>query len=173
MNIGIVSDNIVEAFVSFWNSDFFYFIKILIAIYVIVLFVDIVLLLIVRGLGKDIEIAVKGTTMPLTSKKKMKKRWEKIEKRLNTNNLSQYKVAILEADNLVNEILIKIGYKGNNMMERLKNVDKNQIEEIDNLINSHQIRNKIIYDKNFIIEKEYAHKIIIPYRNFMEEFDII
>ncbi len=168
-----VINQIIMSFNSFLDSGFFAFIKFLIAIYVIVLFVDLILLLVVRGLGGDLEKTIKGTTMPIASRKRMRKMWDKIEERLETGSLSQYKVAILEADNLVDEILLKIGYQGNNMGERLENVDSKQIEEFDDLKKAHQIRNKIIYDKNFVINKQEAQKAINPYREFLENFEII
>jgi len=168
-----VINQVIMSFNSFLNSGFFVFVKFLIAIYVIVLFIDLILLLIVRGLSGDIQKTIKGTKMPIASQKRMRKMWDKIEKRLLTENFAQYKVAILEADNLVDEILLKIGYKGNNMVERLKDADSQQIEEVDDILKSHQIRNKIIQDKNFIINKKEAEQAIKPYRSFLENFEII
>lgn len=173
MDIEIIASNVAEVFNSFLNSGFFIFVKILIAIYVIVLFIDLILLLVVHGLGEDLQKTIKGTTMPIASQKRMRKMWNKIEERLETGSLSQYKVAILEADNLVDEILLKIGYQGSNMGERLEKIDSKQVEEFNDLKKAHQIRNKIIYDKNFVINKQEAKKAIIPYREFLEDFEII
>ena len=173
MDIATIITIIGSGFNSFMNSAFFAFIKFLIGFYVIVLFVDLILLLIVRGLSGDLEKTIKGTTMPIASRKRMRKIWDKIEERIKTNSLAQYKVAILEADSLVDEILLKIGYQGDNMGERLENVDSKQIDEFDELKKAHQVRNKIIYDKNFVVNKEKAEKTIRPYRDFLENFEII
>ena len=172
-SIIIVINQIIVAFNSFLESGFFIFVKFLIAVYVIVLFIDLILLLIIRGIGGDLQKTIKGTAMPLTSQKKMKKVWENIEKRLKNDSLSEYKLAILEADKLVDEVLLKIGYEGSNMTERLENANSKQIEELDELIKSHQIRNKIINDKNFVLDGQKAKKIIKPYHDFLEDFEII
>ncbi len=159
--------------VSFWNSGFFAFIKFLIGVYVIVLFLDIVLLLMVRGLSGDIQKTIKGTDMPLTSRKKMRKIWSKIERRLETDDPSQFKLAVLEADNLADEIMIKIGYAGKNMSERLEELKRQNVDNFDDLTEAHQIRNKIIRDKNFVLIKQDAQKILQSYRKFLEDFEII
>lgn len=158
---------------SFLNSGFFFFVKFILAIYVIVLFVDMVLLLTLRGLGGDIKNTLKGANMPLVSKKKIQKQWDSIESRLRIENEQQDKLAILEADKLVDQILFDIGYKGSNMKERLESADSNQIEELDSLIEAHEIRNKIINDSNFHLNKEEVKRVMNIYREFLENLEII
>jgi hypothetical protein len=96
-----------------------------------------------------------------------------IENRLNFNTDEQNKAAILEADKLVDEILFSIGYKGSNMRERLDNADSCQIEEIELLIEAHEVRNKIIYDSKFNLEKDDVTRIMNIYRDFMDNLGII
>ncbi|MGW8185187.1 MAG: hypothetical protein ACWGHO_03720 [Candidatus Moraniibacteriota bacterium] len=162
-----------QMFNVFLNSGFFWFVKFILAIYVSVLFIDIVLLLVLRGVGVDIRDTIKGSQMPLTSKKKIQKRWQEIENRLKLEDNMQNKIAILEADKLVDEILLNIGYKGSNMKERLDKANANQIEEIDNLIEAHDIRNKIIYDNNFYLDNEESQRVIRLYREFLDNLEII
>lgn len=158
---------------AFFNSGFFWFVKFFLAIYVSVLFIDMVLLLTVRGLGGDIRNTLKGAQMPLASKKKIQKRWAEIENRLLFGNDQQNKIAILEADKLVDEILFNIGYKGNNMKERLESVNANEIEELDTLTEAHAIRNKIIHEDGFQLDSQEAHRVIGLYREFLDDLEII
>ena len=162
-----------QMFNVFLNSGFFWFVKFILAIYVSVLFIDIVLLLVLRGVGVDIRDTIKGAQMPLTSKKKIQKRWQEIESRLKLENNMQNKIAILEADKLVDEVLLNIGYKGSNMKERLDKANANQIEEIDNLIEAHDIRNKIIYNDKFYLDNEESQRVIRLYREFLDNLEII
>jgi hypothetical protein len=164
---------IIQIVNSFLNSGFLWFVKFILAIYVSVLFIDIVLLLVLRGIGVDIRDTIKGSQMPLASKKKIQKRWQGIEDRLKLENNMQNKIAILEADKLVDEILLNIGYAGNNMKERLEKANANQIEEIDNLIEAHDIRNKIIYNDNFYLDNEESQRVIRLYREFLDNLEII
>jgi hypothetical protein len=112
----------------FQNSFLFAALRAFLFVYVLVLFVDIVLLLSQRGLSGDLRATLRGTDRPLISRNKMIVRWEKIRERLESGNSSQYKVAILEAEALAEEILTGIGWKGGNMEERLVNITDAQLE---------------------------------------------
>lgn len=175
MEIDITSivATIMQMVSGFLNSGFFWFVKFFLAIYVSVLFIDIVLLLIVRGLGGDIRNTLKGAQMPLASKKQIQKKWSEIETRIKLGDGLQNKVAILEADKLVDEVLFNIGYKGNNMKERLDSANATQIEEIDNLIEAHAIRNRIIQEDNFNIDNQESERVMGLYREFLDNLEII
>ena len=166
----LVASNLFNGFL---GSGFFWFVKFILAIYVTVLFVDMVLLLVLRGLGGDLRDTLKGAQMPISSKKKIKKKWSQIEERLKTKNQSQFKIAILEADSLADEMLFNIGYGGKNMKERLDAADANQVEEIDNLREGHEIRNRVIFDDNFVIGEEETLRVIGLYREFLENLEVI
>jgi hypothetical protein len=162
---------ITEAFINFYNSAFFAFIKFLLSIYAIVLILDLAMIVILRGAGKDYRISKLGINIP--SKKKNIKRWQKIKKRLESGNVSQYKVAILEADKMVDEILDLIGHKGENMPHKLSQVKPGQLENAEDLIRAHEIRNSIVKDKEFEVNRETAEEVIKIYEEFLKHFDLI
>jgi hypothetical protein len=164
---------IFRFFVSFQDSTFFTVIKFILAVYATVLFVDIILLLFLRGLGKDFRKMIRGADLPPLTKDKFQLRWDKIVKRLTSTNQSQYKAAILEADNLTDEMLKKIGYSGKDMSERLENANSNQIENLEELKKTHQLRNRIVYEENFSIDLETAKKTIAEYEKFLKFIDIL
>jgi len=159
--------------ISFYQSPSFLVIKFLLGIYVSVLFVDIVLILILKGLGRDVRTMLKGMDMPAVSKGKMQKEWQKIRDRLESGNPSQYKVAILEADIIADKILFGIGYKGKNMTERLEKVKPGQLDNLEKLINVHQIRNRIIHEKDFAIDKKAAEENIEVYENLLRSLELL
>lgn len=163
----------VKYFMEFYNSSFASMIKILLGIYSIVLLVDIVLLLILRGMGSDIRTLLKGMDMPVAAKGKMTKRWQKIAKRLETGNASQYKIAILEADKFVDEILAGISHKGENMSERIEQMNPGQLENVEDLARVHRIRNEIIKDKDFMVDEKTARETVAVYEDVLKSFEFI
>ncbi|MDP1538726.1 MAG: hypothetical protein Q8M00_01715, partial [bacterium] len=52
--------------------------------------------------------------------KRIEKDWRKIIARLDTGLESEYKLAVIEADNMVNETLKRMGYGGESLGERLE-----------------------------------------------------
>lgn len=173
MDIVVIINSVTDVAKEFLDSKFFFVVKFFIAIYVTVLFVDLVLLLIVRGLGGNIRTAIKGTDMPTVSQKKMRKRWTNIESRMASNEDNQYKLAILEADRFADEVLSGIGYKGSNMIDKLDGVTDQQLSDAESLRKAHEIRNEVINDRNFFIDRENAQKTINVYKKFLENLEII
>ena len=106
--------DLVQAAFSVWSKAMLFLdhsftfsaLKFFLLVYVGVLLVDVVLLLILKGLSGDLQMALYGVERPLTSKSTLIKRWEAILARLNTDNPSQYKVAVLEADALTSSLPI-------------------------------------------------------------------
>ncbi len=167
---------IQQAILSFYNSNVFLAIKIIIGIYVTVLFVDIVLMLFQRGVTGDLLDTTLGLNMPkelATKKKKLKLKWEKIVKRLESENESEYKVAIIEADNLIDDLIARLGYSGNNMRERLENIVPGQIDNIEKIKEAHEVRNKVIQEEGLSISREEAKKVLDDFAELLRFFDVI
>lgn len=159
--------------VNVYNSRFFAIFKFLAGVYTMVLFVDLVLLLVLRGLGSDIRVGMKGADFPMQSKGKMAKKWAAIIKKLETEDGSQYKVAVLEADAMVDDILMRIGYNGESMTERLRDVTEAQIENVVALREAHEVRNKIIQDESFAIDFEESKRVLGIYEDYLKEVELL
>ena len=170
---GDSSSQIVDGIINFYHSSFFSGIKFLLVIYVTVLLVDIVLTLILKGLGADIRQSIKGIKMPTTSPRSMRKKWDKIKARLGSENISQYKVAILEADSVIDDIIAKIGYEGKNMTEKLDLIKPGQLENLEEIRNAHQIRNRIIHEADFHVDKKMAEETIGVYEKLLKHLELL
>lgn len=156
----------------FQHSFLFSALKSFLFIYVVVLTADLILLLWLRGLKSDLRETIYGTSRPLISKSNMIIRWEKILERLETGNSSQYKVAVLEAEALAEEILTGIGWKGANMEERLASVNDAQLESRQILLAAHQVRNAIIRQPEYQISRDDALSTLEKYKRFFDEMEL-
>lgn len=146
--------------------------KFFIFIYIVVLLVDIAILSYFHGFSDDLKKAVFGTDRPLTSRSKIIARWEKILARLESDNASHYKVAVLEADALADEMLSGIGYQGQTMGEKLESIADGQLETKHELIEAHSIRNRIIHEPDFALSHLDAEKCLAQYQKFFEEVEV-
>jgi hypothetical protein len=169
--------DIIDLATQFYNSFYFSVIKFFIGIYVIVLIVDLVLLLMQRSLGSDLRETILGINIPreLASKggkKKLVKKWSKIKLRLDTGEESQYKVAIIEADDLVDNLVMRMGYAGENMTDRLDGVPAGQLEHLEELKQAHEIRNRIIHEDRFILDKKTAEDTLALFEKFLDYFHV-
>lgn len=163
--------------VAFYNSTFFSIIKFILGIYAAVIFADIVLMSIQRGLSGDLRETLYGMNMPpeLTKKKgKLKKNWnKKIIEKLKSSRETDWKIAIIEADEIIDDLLDRLGYSGENMGERLKEVSSNQIENIDELRQAHEFKNRIVHEDDLELTKEKTEEIIGYYENFLKYFEVL
>jgi len=172
----IILNKIIHWGANFYHSSFFLFLKFLIGIYTLIVFYDIVLLIIQRGFGSNLRELRFGIDMPSEiagNKKKTKAQWENITKRLKSENESGYKVAIIEADKMIDELIEKLGYGGNNMGERLDNIPEGQLENLNEIREAHKIRNQIIHEDDFVIDKEMAKDIMDKYAEILRQFGVL
>lgn len=170
--------NVITALINFYNSDIFAVIKFLIGIYTVVLFVDVVLLLIQRGLSANIKEANLGMNIPRElvrkkSKDKLRRNWEKVKEKAETREQVQIKVAIIEADDLINDLIRRMAFPGVDTTERLAGINSGQIENIEDLKKAHSVRNRIVHDEKFIITKEQADETMSAYENFLKYHEVL
>jgi hypothetical protein len=160
----------------FYHSGTFLFIKILIGIYVAIVFIDIVLLIIQRGPGANWRQMRYGVDIPsefVTKKGQMQKLWDAIRKRLDSGNESEYKVAIIEADNIIDDLIKRMGYKGADMGERLAGIPEGQLAELAEIKEAHDIRNRIIHEEDFQVNKELAKEVLKKYEHLLHHFEVL
>jgi hypothetical protein len=173
MDTLLAFQNIIAALDIFWRESWFMaVIKFLALIYVLVLVANLVMMILLTDLRASIRENIKGTKRPVGNPAKYIKRWETILSRLSTNNPSQYKVAILEADIFAEEILDALGYHGANMKERLDNMSSYAIETKGDLVTGHAIRNRVIQEAHFEPTREEAEEALRYFSNFFREADI-
>ena len=112
---------------------------------------------------------------PSFSEKKRKKlkEWKKIKKLFERGASSDLKLAIIEADKLLDEVLSSLGFSQKTLKEKLDLLSKEEFPELDELKYAHFIRNKIVHQKDFSLSKKEAEVILSIYENFFRSLDLI
>ena len=95
--------------------------------------------------------------------KKIEKQWEKIRGRLDTGLESEYKLAVIEADNMTEDILKRMGYSGETLGERLKNLTVATLPNIEEIKAVHQVRNNIVHDPDYRLSLEETKNALEVY----------
>lgn len=176
MDAQILFVNLYLGIIKFYHSGFFLTVKIIAWIYTTVLFVDIILLLIQRGVSGNLRETLTGMNVPvaLTSKrKKTRKRWQEIKVKLATGNENDRKIAVIEADDFIGALVAGMDYAGNNFGERLDNIPEGQVANIEGMKEAHSVRNRIIHDERFVLSKEEAEGVLAQYEEFLKSFQVI
>jgi hypothetical protein len=100
-------------------------------------------------------------------------RWREIEGRMKSMQEAEYKLAIIEADRLFDDLLRRMMYRGKDMSERLKNINKDFLPSIDKVWEAHKIRNNLAHDSAFHIDYSGAKRVIEYYKQALQELSIL
>jgi hypothetical protein len=92
-------------------------------------------------------------------------RWKKIQKRAETGVESEYKLALIEADDFLNQMLDERGFKGENFEELVNDAGKIMLPNLEEILSAHETRNSIVYDPDFKIDLDQVKKILAVYES--------
>lgn len=107
------------------------------------------------------------------SRRRSLRAWKHILKKIHSKEELQWKLAIMEADKVLDEILKMAGYKGETMDDRLKLLTVAQLSNLEDIKNSHRIRQQISQNPDFKISQEEAVNIIKVYNQAFTELYLI
>ncbi len=98
-------------------------------------------------------------------------RWESVMKHMDSKNENDWKQAIMEADIILDDILTKMGYRGESVGEKLKRVVTGDFHTLNEAWEAHKVRNQIAHEgSSFQLSEHDAKNVIHMYRKVFEEF---
>ncbi|MFH0846014.1 MAG: hypothetical protein V1851_01265 [Patescibacteria group bacterium] len=101
-------------------------------------------------------------------------RWEKILQQINSESQSDWKMAIIDADVILDEILVSSGYHGDSLGERLRSVEISDFTTLNSAWEAHKIRNMIAHGgADAMLTSRMAKRAISLYKEVFEEFEYI
>jgi len=104
--------------------------------------------------------------------RRIDKVWKMIIDKLETGSESDFKLAIIEADSVLDEVLKKVGYKGDNLEARLKQLSPVHYPHLNKMWEAHRARNDIVRDPDYRLRKGEAKQIIDTYRKILEDLEV-
>lgn len=86
---------------------------------------------------------------------------------------NDWKLAIIEADIILDEILKEAGYIGMSLGDRLKSISPTQLQSLDDAWQAHKVRNQIAHaGADFILTRKLAEDTIKQYRRVFYELGV-
>jgi len=102
------------------------------------------------------------------------KKWAEVENHINSTNPSDWRLAILEADIMLDTILDKMGYQGESIGDKLKGIEKSDFVTLDDAWEAHKIRNQVAHEgSDFQLNERDAKRTIGLYKKVFQEFHYI
>ncbi|KKQ87873.1 MAG: hypothetical protein UT09_C0009G0027 [Parcubacteria group bacterium GW2011_GWF2_38_8] len=101
-------------------------------------------------------------------------RWIKVLNYLSSTNESDWKLAVIEADTMLEELMTQLGFKGENLGDKLKGADRENFRSLSSAWEVHIIRNKIAHEgASFNFSLREAKRVIALYEQIFREYGFI
>lgn len=100
--------------------------------------------------------------------------WRGIEKYMQSHNPSDWRLAILEADILLYDMLEQIGFPGDTIGDKLKSIDPASFNSLDNAWRAHKVRNSLAHEgASYELTYDEARRTINQFKTVFDEFYFI
>lgn len=113
-------------------------------------------------------IVAKGTG------EKKKEKWNQLVDLAMSENESDWRLAIIEADTMLDDMLDVMGYEGEGIGEKLKQIEKSDFNTLNQAWEAHKVRNNIAHaGSDFTLTQREVRRVIDLYKQVFDEFEFI
>lgn len=101
-------------------------------------------------------------------------KWAEIETHATSGNPGDWRLAIIEADIMLDALLTEEGYPGGSVGEKLKSARPESFASLQDAWDAHKIRNDIAHrGSDFVLTQRSVTEAIAKYRRVFEEFGAV
>ena len=97
--------------------------------------------------------------------RQISRRWSGIRKRIDLGSETELKLALIEADDFLKEVLEDAGFDGKNFEESIKKAGRLVSSILSDIMAAHELRNFIVYDPDYKLNLEQAKKMLKVYES--------
>ena len=103
----------------------------------------------------------------------MKERWEAITKKFSLGTAESMRLAVIEADALVDTALKNMDIPGDHLADRLSNLDTEDLTTVNRLWRAHRLRNDLVHTPGFSLSSSDAELALNDYEAFLREIEVL
>ncbi|MDO8594697.1 MAG: hypothetical protein Q7R93_04270 [bacterium] len=111
---------------------------------------------------------------PASAESPSEKRWQRVLAHVNSDRESDWRLAVLEADVLLDEMVTNMGYHGDSLGEKLKAIERSDFTTLDQAWEAHSVRNRIAHEgAAFAFTEREGKRVVKLYEDVFKEFHFI
>jgi hypothetical protein len=95
--------------------------------------------------------------------------WTKMQAKLRDRTPDSLRLAIIEADGIVDEVLKRMGLSGETFADRLGRLNPEHYTTLDRLWDAHRVRNNLVHTPDFQVSTVKAEEAIAAYEAFLKD----
>lgn len=101
-------------------------------------------------------------------------KWQSVLANASSDSPTDWRVAIIEADSILEDLLDSLGYIGSSIGDKLKTANPEAFRSIEDAWNAHKVRNAIAHrGSDFVLTKRATSETIAQYQRVFEEFKFL
>ena len=101
-------------------------------------------------------------------------RFVEMRQHLESENPNDWKLAIIEADIMLDESLKRLGYAGTSLGERLRSISPMALQSLDDAWQAHKVRNEIAHSgADFVLTHKIARETMVQYERVFAELGLM
>jgi|SRR3989344_4818535 len=122
---------------------------------------------------EDMDLSV-SSSKPVLAANPLADKWKRIVEKSESENASDWRLCIIEADIMLDDLLATLHLPGDTIGEKLKAVEKSDFNTIEYAWEAHKARNMIAHEgQNFLLNQRETRRIISLYGAVFKEFFLI
>ena len=152
-------------------SLYIFFISILSTLFIMGIVYCLLRLSVLEKVWKEM---INPSIVEVADQKPKNTRWQRVVAHISSDNSSDWRLAILECDIILDELLDHLGYIGGTIGDKLKNANTAHFRTLNMAWEAHKIRNAIAHEgQDFTLTQREARRIVGLYETVFREFDFI
>ncbi len=101
------------------------------------------------------------------------KKWITIQSRLAKGDEANIKLAVIEADRMLDKLLYFIGYRDKDMADKLRQLTSAQISNLEDIWLAHKVRNRIVHEHEYHLTRSEAESAIAAFEKAFKELEVL
>lgn len=101
------------------------------------------------------------------------KSWDRVITHVESYNESEWRLAVIEADIMLSELLDTMNLGGDSIGDKLKGIEKSDFTTLDLAWEAHKVRNQIAHDPAFLLTQREAKRVVGLYEAVFREFAFV
>lgn len=106
-------------------------------------------------------------------KRRRLKAWKAILKKMSSAVPLDWKLAVMEADRIFDDMIRAAGFRATSTEERFRQILPTFVSNFDDIQEAHKIRNRCAQEPDFVITKEEAIRVLRVYKKAFQEFGLL
>jgi hypothetical protein len=99
--------------------------------------------------------------------------WKRVGEKMKKGTPEAVRLAVVEADAVVDEFLKQAGYEGDHMADRLSQILPGELDSIEGVWRAHRLRNNLVHAPHIAVTRREADEAIKQFESFLKELGVL